>query len=87
MATTTPTDRAAMIPLCASPRVDPERLARMWSLTPDEREAAARRGELSLGEMCRWASRFPAEIEIVAGEFWFLAAFSADDAFAPTKAV
>jgi hypothetical protein len=50
----------------------------MWSMTPDEREAAARRGEFSLGELCQWASRAPREIEIVDGEFWFITARMAD---------
>jgi len=66
------------IPLSTSAHVDPERLARMWSLTTDEREAAARRGELSLGEMCKWAARYPDEIEIVNNEFWFIALRMAD---------
>lgn len=66
------------IPLTASVRVDPQRLVRMWSLDPAERDAAARRGELSLGEMLTWAARRPHEVELVHGEFFFLAAHMAD---------
>jgi len=73
----TATQRAA-IPHTASLRVDPERLERMWSLTPDEREAAARRGDFTLGEMLRWAARAPHEVQLVDDEFWFLAAHLAD---------
>ncbi len=64
------------IRLAANPTVDPDRLALMWQMSPEERSAAARRGELSLGEMCRWAARCPWEVELVNGEFFFLAAFT-----------
>jgi hypothetical protein len=66
------------LPAVASLRVDPERLQRMWTLTPTERLAAARRGQLTLGEMLRWAARRPHEVPLVAGEFFFIAALSAD---------
>lgn len=71
------TSRTA-IPLTASLLVDPQRLVRMWRLDPAERDAAARRGELSLGEMLTWAARRPHEVELVHGEFFFLAARMAD---------
>lgn len=60
--------------LAASLTVDPDRLAAMWQMSPQQRSAAARRGELRLGEMCRWAARHPREVDIVNGEFFFLAA-------------
>jgi hypothetical protein len=66
------------IALTASLQIDPERLARMWSLDRAERDAAARRGELSLGEMLIWAARRPHEVELVHGEFFFLAEHIAD---------
>jgi len=62
--------------LAASLTIDPDRLALMWRMSPQERSAAAHRGELSLGEMCRWAARCPSEVELVNGEFFFLAAFT-----------
>jgi hypothetical protein len=53
--------------------VDPERLERMWRMSADERRAAAYRGELSLGEMLKWASRRPREVPLLNGEFFFIA--------------
>ena len=70
----------AAIPLTASLRIDPERLARMWALTSAERDAAARRGEFSLGEMLKWAARLPDEVELVNGEFWFLTVYMPEHA-------
>jgi hypothetical protein len=62
------------IPLPASPAIDPDRLARMWAMTPAQRRQAAERGQLSLGEMLKWASRRPHEVPIVNGEFFFITA-------------
>jgi hypothetical protein len=53
--------------------IDEDRLARMWRMSPDERRAAAERGEFSLGEMCKWAARRPHEVPILNGEFFFIA--------------
>jgi hypothetical protein len=66
------------IPCVASLAVDPDRLERMWAMTPQERQQAVQRGQLSLGEMLRWASRYPAEVELIDGEYWFITALSAD---------
>jgi len=74
----TATKQRAGIALRSSVQVDAQRLERMWRLTPDERDAAARRGEFSLGELLTWAARHPSEVELVDGEFWFLAAHLAD---------
>ncbi len=71
---------ATPISRVASLRIDSDRLARMWAMTPQERVRAARQGRLSLGEMLRWAARRPSEIELVDGEFWFITALSADTA-------
>ena len=70
--------RGQAIPHVASLRVDPERLERLWAMSPAERLAAAERGEFTLGEMLRWASRRPHEVDLVDGEFWFITALSAD---------
>jgi hypothetical protein len=48
-------------------------------MRPVDRDAAARRGEFSLGELLAWARRAPHEVELVNGEFWFLAAHLADN--------
>ena len=79
MATITRPRQRTALPLSASLAVDRERVERMWSMPPAERDAAARRGELSLGEMLQWASRRPSEIELVNGEFWFIAERLADN--------
>jgi hypothetical protein len=70
----------AGIPHVASLRVNPERLERMWAMSPADRVAAAQGGEFTLGEMLRWASRRPHEVDLVDGEFWFITALSADAA-------
>jgi hypothetical protein len=43
------------------------------AVSPDERRAAAYRGELSLGEMLKWANRRPREVPLLNGEFFFIA--------------
>jgi hypothetical protein len=66
------------IPAVASLREDPERIEQMWAMRPEERVAAARAGRFTLGEMLRWASRRPSEVDLVDGEWWFIAALLAD---------
>jgi hypothetical protein len=78
MATTTARPQRTAVPHTSSLAVDRERLQRMWSMRPVDRDAAARRGEFSLGEMLAWARRAPDEIELVNGEFWFIAEQLAD---------
>ena len=50
----------------------------MWAMSPADRLAAAKRGEFTLGEMLRWASHRPHEVDLVDGEFWFITALPAD---------
>ena len=64
----------------ASLTIDPERLERMWAMTPAQRRQAANRGQLSLGEMLRWAARHPEEVPRVDGEFFFITDLLADSA-------
>ena len=64
------------IPRPASLAIDPDRLEAMWRMSPGERRAAAHRGELSLGEMCEWAAGRPSEVDVVHGEFFFIAALT-----------
>lgn len=78
MGQTAHSHQRAAIPATASLRVDPERLERMWAMRPDERILAAHQGQFTLGEMLRWASRRPHEVELVEGEFWFITAYLAD---------
>jgi len=71
-----PTRTRRGISLTASVQVDAQRLERMWRLSAAEREAAARRGEFSLGEMCQWAARHPDEVQILpGGDYWFMAPY------------
>ena len=66
------------IPHTASLREDPDRLERMWAMSRADRLAAAQRGEFTLGEMLRWASRRPNEVPIIDGDFFFISAYLAD---------
>jgi hypothetical protein len=66
------------IPRTASLTTRPERVEQMWAMTPLERRRAAETGQLTLGEMLQWASRRPAEVPLVAGEFFFISAYLAD---------
>jgi hypothetical protein len=60
--------------------VDPDRLQRMWAMTPTQRIQAAEQGQLTLSEMQHWAARAPGgEIPLVNGEFFFIAALLADN--------
>lgn len=68
----------APIPSVGSLRVDPERLEQLWAMRPPERLAAAKAGRFTLGEMLRWASRFPSEPPLVDGDFFFITALAAD---------
>jgi hypothetical protein len=47
-----------------------------WRLSPSERIALMRAGDLTLKECCHWAARAPQEVPIVNGEFEFIAAFT-----------
>ena len=52
------------------------RLAVLWRMTPIERVAAMRRGELSLEQCAAWAARYPEQMPLLNGEFEYLAAFT-----------
>ncbi len=51
------------------------RLRSMWQLTPSERVAAMRRGELTLEQCAAWAAHYPEQVPLLNGEFEYLAAF------------
>ena len=86
MGETAHSQQRTVIPATASLRGDPERLERMWAMRPDARIRAAHEGQFTLGEMLRWASRRPSEVELVDGEFWFITAYLADAAAAAESA-
>jgi hypothetical protein len=45
-------------------------------MTPTQRVAAMRRGELSLEQCAAWAASYPEQVPQVNGEFEYLAAFT-----------
>ena len=51
------------------------RLKTMWQMTPNERIAAMRRGDLSMEQCCAWASRHPDQVPLINGEWEFIAAY------------
>ena len=53
-----------------------EQLRRLWAMSPSERVAAMRRGELNLLQCAAWAARYPDQVPLLNGEFEYLAAFT-----------
>jgi hypothetical protein len=51
------------------------RLEALWRLTPNERIAAMRRGDLSMEQCCAWAARCPHQVPTINGEWEFIAAY------------
>jgi len=54
-------------------RVREERLRRLWRMTPTQRVAAMRRGELTLEQCSAWAARHPEQVPLLNGEFEYIA--------------
>jgi hypothetical protein len=52
------------------------RLRSLWQMTPVQRIAAMRRGELNLLQCAAWAARYPDQVPLLNGEFEYLAAFT-----------
>ncbi len=52
------------------------RLRALWQMTPAQRLAAMRRGELTLEQCSAWAARYPEQVPIVNGEFEYLVMFT-----------
>jgi hypothetical protein len=52
------------------------RLQALWRMTPTQRVAAMRRGELSLEQCAAWAARHPEQVPRINGEYEYLAAFT-----------
>jgi len=51
------------------------RLEALWRMTPNERIAAMRRGDLTMEQCCAWAGRYPNQVPVINGEFEFIAAY------------
>jgi hypothetical protein len=52
------------------------RLRALWQMTPAQRIAAMRRGELTLEQCAAWAARHPKQVPLLNGEFEYLAVFT-----------
>ena len=52
------------------------RLRALWQMTPSQRVAAMRRGELTLEQCSAWAARHPEQVPLLGGEFEYLAALT-----------
>ncbi len=73
----TATETRVAISAVGSLAIDPERLQRTWAMSAAQRIAAAQHGQLTLGEMLRWAACAPPhEVPTVNGEFFFIAALA-----------
>jgi len=55
-------------------------------LTPAERVAAMYRGDLNLFQCLAWAARYPDQVPLLNGEWWFIAIRTPDVADAPARA-
>jgi hypothetical protein len=84
---TTAAGTGSCAPYSRSLEVDPERIARLDAMTAAQRLHSATTGQLTLGELLRWAARHPHEVPLVNGEFFFIAQFmpDAEPAEAPRK--
>ncbi len=59
----------------AAERASKAELSRaLWAMSPAEREAAMRRGELTGSQLLEWARRAPNEVPTIDGEWAFIAA-------------
>lgn len=50
------------------------RLRSLWQMTPAERVAAMRRGDLTYEQLAAWSARHPEQVPTVHGEFEWIAA-------------
>ncbi len=50
-----------------------QRLRRLWQMSPEQRAAAMRRGELTVEELSKWSSRHPQQIPRIDGELEWIA--------------
>jgi hypothetical protein len=57
-----------------------EQLRRLWAMSPSERVAAMRRGDLNMRQCCAWSARHPDQVPLLNNEFEFLAAYTPEAA-------
>lgn len=60
--------------LAVAVRARRARLRRLWQMTPAQRVAAMRRGELTYEQLAAWSARYPDQIPILQGEYLWLIA-------------
>jgi hypothetical protein len=58
----------------AAERARDARLRRLWQMTPHQRVAAMRRGELTYEEAAAWSARHPEQVPLLNGEWEWLSA-------------
>jgi hypothetical protein len=64
--------------LLGRPSTQAEQSELLWSMTRQQREQAMYRGELTIDQLCQWASTAPNEVPKLHGEFWFIAITDAE---------
>ena len=57
----------------AAERARHARLRRLWQMSPQQRVAAMRRGELTLEQLAAWSARHPEQVPMLNGEFEWIA--------------
>jgi hypothetical protein len=70
----------------AFPVPDPTRAEQretLWRMSPAERVAAMYRGDLNLVQCLAWAARYPEQVPVLNGEWWFIAVRMPEVAEAP----
>jgi hypothetical protein len=60
--------------LARAARAREGRLRSLWQMTPAQRVAAMRRGELTAEQLAAWSARHPCQVPLVNGEFEWIAA-------------
>ena len=53
-----------------------EQLRQLWAMSPSQRVAAMRRGELNMRQCCAWAGRHADQVPLLNGEFEFIASYT-----------
>jgi len=59
--------------LVAAERARHARLRRVWQMSPAQRVAAMRRGELTVEQLAAWSARHPEQLPMLNGEFEWIA--------------
>jgi hypothetical protein len=60
--------------LARAERARQGRLRSLWQMTPAQRIAAMRRGELTYEQLAAWSARYPDQVPLLHGEFEWITA-------------